>query len=588
MSRPARSAALSAERSAPSGGRPGGLSVSTLVIGSALGAVLAAAGLYTASKTTSADQGSIPAALVGFALLSVLARRGPRPSPHDANIIQTIASTAAMTAVTGGVAGPITALMLDGRAPSLVAIAAWCTAIGLAGCLLAIPLRVAFIERGALPWPSAVATAEVIAAVHAGARSAAGQLRVLAAGASIGGAVTGVRDLAGWIPSMTLLPSVGALSAGAIGLGIDWSPLLLGTGALMGARGAITMLCGAALAWVAIAPELVARGIVASPDYPALVSWLLWPGVGLMVGGMLAGLASGWRTLGAGLRDLAQAKPAGLAAVGAGTPRATWIAIVGVCAGVVIAGHAIFGIHPVLAVLALALAAPMCAAAARTTGETDNTPAGALGGLGQVAIGALSSGGVASPLAGGAILNGTAMQSSVLLGNWKTGAVLGTAPRPQLIASFAGVAVGAVATTVAFELIRRTYGFGTEAMPVPSARSWRATAEVLQSGLDALPAHTATAAGIAILVGLALGIAGRSPRGSALPSPFALGMPFIIPPDISITMALGAIALWLLERRWRAWSTDHATTLASGAIAGEAIVGLAIAALRIAGVLAFQ
>jgi uncharacterized oligopeptide transporter (OPT) family protein len=560
-----------------------GLSLATLAIGGALGAVLAAAGLFTASKTAGADQGSIPAALAGFAILSVVARRGPRPSSHDANVIQTMASTAAMMAVTGGVAGPITALALDGRAPSLVAIAAWCTAIGLAGCVLAIPLRAAFIERGALPWPSAVATAEVIAAVHAGARSAAGPLRVLAAGALIGGAVACARDLAGWIPSMTMLPAPGALSASAIGLGIDWSPLLLGTGALIGARGAITMLCGAALAWLAIAPLLVARGIVASPDYPALVAWLLWPGVGLMVGGMLAGLVSGWRALGAGLRDLGTSAGA--------TPRATWLAIAGVCVAVVVAGHAVFGIHPALAVLALALAAPMCAAAARTTGETDNTPAGALGGLGQVAIGALSTGGVASPLAGGAILNGTAMQSSVLLGNWKTGALLGTPPRPQLIASLAGVAVGAVATTAAFELIRRTYGFGNEAMPAPSARSWRATAEILQSGLDALPAHAASAAGIAIVVGLVLGVAARSSRLSArlpaLPSPFALGMPFIIPPDVSITIALGAIALWLVERRWRAQSAAHATALAAGAIAGEAIIGLAIAALRIAGVVAF-
>jgi uncharacterized oligopeptide transporter (OPT) family protein len=237
-----------------------GLSFATLAIGGALGALLAAAGLYTVNKTSGADQGSIPAALVGVAILSVVARRGPRPSAHDANIIQTIASTAAMTAVTGGVAGPITALVLDGRAPSLAAIAAWCIAIGLAGCALAIPLRAAFIERSGLPWPSAVATAEVIAAVHAGARSAAGPLRVLVAGALLAGAVTGARDLAGWIPSMTMLPSPGALSASAIGLGIDWSPLLLGTGALIGARGAVAMLCGAALAWLAIAPPLVARG----------------------------------------------------------------------------------------------------------------------------------------------------------------------------------------------------------------------------------------------------------------------------------------------------------------------------------------
>jgi uncharacterized oligopeptide transporter (OPT) family protein len=573
-----------------------GLSIRTLAIGSVLGAVLAAAGLYTASKTTGADQGSIPAALVGFALLSALARGGLRPSAHEGNIIQTIASTAAMTAITGGVSGPITALVLAGPAPSLVAIAAWCAAIGAAGCLLAIPLRAAFIVNGALPFPSAVATAEVIAAVYSGARSAAGQLRTLATAALVAGALTGVRDVAGWIPGMIALPSPSAIPADAIGLGIDASPLLLGTGFLLGARNAITMLAGAAVAWLVIAPQLVARGIITSPEYPLLVTWLLWPGVGLMVGGMLAGLVSGWRMLGTGLRDLRDLGDLGSrgnlgdldASSRSGTSRTTWIAITCVCVAVVLAGRFMFGIHPALAVLALVLSAPLCAAAARTTGETDNTPAGALGGLGQVAIGALTARGIASPLAGGAIVNGTAMQSSVLLGNWKTGAILGTAPRPQLLASFVGVGVGAIATTFAFELIRRTYGFGNEAMPVPIARSWRATAEVLQHGLGALPAHAAVAAGIAIALGLALGIAGRSPRLASLPSPFALGMPFIIPPDISITIAIGALALALVERRWRAFCTDHATTLASGAIAGEAIAGLVIAGLRIAGVLAFM
>jgi uncharacterized oligopeptide transporter (OPT) family protein len=180
------------------------------------------------------------------------------------------------------------------------------------------------------------------------------------------------------------------------------------------------------------------------------------------------------------------------------------------------------------------------------------------------------------------------MQSSVLLGNWKTGAALGTAPRPQLIASLVGVAVGAVTTTVAFELIRRTSGFGTEAMPAPNARSWRATALLVQDGLAALPAHAVSATAIAVALGLALGLAARARRTRWLPSPFALGMPFVIPPDISLTIVLGAIALWLGER-WRRGRPDGcATTLASGAIAGEAIVGLVIAGLRIAGVLSFD
>src|SRR5262245_29847452 len=102
---------LAAHRLAGSSMTGAGLSPRTLAIGCAFGAVLAAAGLYTVSKTSSADQGSIPAALLGYAILSTLARSGPRPSPDEGNLIQTIASTAAMTAITGGVSGPITALV---------------------------------------------------------------------------------------------------------------------------------------------------------------------------------------------------------------------------------------------------------------------------------------------------------------------------------------------------------------------------------------------------------------------------------------------------------------------------------------------
>ena len=541
-----------------------GPSLRAIAVGAGLGAVLAATAMYSGSKTSVVDAGNVPAALLGFAIFAASRKK---PTADEGNLVQTVASSAANMAVTGGFLGPIAAFALSGHPLAIVPATAWGAAIGALGCLLAVPLRTPFVVASALPFPSARAVATVIDAVYA-RRATGGRLRVLAAGGLAAAAIAATRDQLGWIPEVTVLPvAIAAAAEPAIAFGIGWSPLLIGVGGMLGVRMALALVIGAVAAWLVLAPLVVDAHVVAEPSYVALLGWLLWPGIGLMIGGTFAALIASWRTLRAGLRELDDVRPG----------RRFMIALALAALAVIGLGELALGVPPAISALALAASAVLTAAAARATGETDNTPAGALGGLGQIAVGAIAPGGVAAPLGAGGVIQGTAMHSSAMLGNWRTGLVLGTEPRAQLVAQLIGVAVGAVASGAVFELIRRGYGLASEAMPSPVARSWAATAEVVQHGVAAMPDHAPLAAVIGAATGVALVVASR--RWPQVPSPVAIGMAFLLPPYLSLTMAIGAVGFAIVGRARPAWHATHAATLASGLIAGESLVGLIGAAL---------
>lgn len=547
------------------------ISVRAVVVGALLGIVFAGAGTYAGHKTSIVDGGNIPAAILAFGILSVVLRR--RPSVHDGNIVQTVSSSAAMMALTGGTIGPIAALSLSGRTPPIGLVLVWGIAVGVVGCLLAIPLRSAFITHGTLPFPSGAATAEVLTTIYTGTRSAARHVRLLAIGGGVALVLAFARSLFGWIPEMWVVPvTIGAVPAGAIYLGIGWSPLLAALGFLAGPRAALSLVIGAVLAWIVIGPQLTAAGIT-TPDYIGQVNWMLWVGTGLMFGGSVGGIANGLRNIRAGLRDISSGE-------GFRMTRGHVLQLAIASGAVIVFGTIAFEVHPLIPAFGLVLSAVLCAAAARAMGETDATPAGPLGGFAQVVIGAAAPGGIDAPLTGGGVVNGTLMHSAMMLQNWKTGAMVKTPPGAQLLAQLVGVVVGVFACTAAFVLITTAYGLGTAAMPAPAAMSWKATADVVSQGISAMPAYAPLAAVFALVVGIVLSV---KRVATYAPSPVAMGMAFILPPYISFTMALGGFACWLVARRSKALANESGVALASGLIAGEAIAGLIIAVLIVLG-----
>ena len=72
--------------------------------------------------------------------------------------------------------------------------------------------------------------------------------------------------------------------------------LMVGFGAIIGLRAGLSLLLGALLAWLGLAPWVLAQGWAKSgpPDldwFAPLVEWLLWPGVTLMTVSSLASFA---------------------------------------------------------------------------------------------------------------------------------------------------------------------------------------------------------------------------------------------------------------------------------------------------------
>lgn len=548
------------------------LSARAVLLGLVLGVPIAAGNVYAGLKLGVVDAGGTAIILIAFALFGAGRRRF---SPRETVVSQVSGSSAASMALTAGLVGPIPALAMSGRTVAPVAVVLWGCALAVLGSLLAIPFRRTFIEVKKLAFPSARAAGEVITKLFAGAeaRERAAVWILVGTGAAAA-AFTALRDQLQWIPAAWFLPlAIGGVPAAALLIGVNASPLVVGVGVLVGARVGLSMLAGAAIAWMVIAPQLVARG-VAGASYPELVSWTLWPGAALMVAASLAGLLFS-------ARDVLRAWRAAPAAGEATQP---WVrpALAASALAVVVLGWLGFAVHPLHGLLAVALGAAFSLAGMQATGETDNTPSGPLGGLTQVVVGALPPGGVGTPLHAGGVVNGAVTHSSQMVAAWKTGELVGSQPRRLLVAQLAGVATGAVAAAIAFWLIQRAYGIGTESMPSPAALSWKATADAVAGGTDSMPAGAPLAALVGALAGVLLTIGERSEKlRRFLPSAVALGIGFIVPAMVAFTLALSAIAFALIARRAARWQ-ESAPPFASGLILGEATAGVVIAAIAVA------
>ncbi|HEY0713874.1 MAG TPA: OPT/YSL family transporter, partial [Polyangia bacterium] len=230
-----------------------------LLVGSGIGALLAAGNVYAGLKTGYIDGGSITAALLGSLLLGAWARRPAHPL--DVNLTQTVAASAAVMSFAAGVGAPMPALEMLGHPLSAAAILVWGLALAVLGIAVACALRGRLIVTEALPFPSGQATAEVIAAISN--KRGDSRLRSLGAAAAVAALATYLRDGGpGWIPgSWSPQLTLFGLAAAALTWGISASPLLVSTGVLVGQRAAISMAVGAVLAWAALAPAAVSSGL---------------------------------------------------------------------------------------------------------------------------------------------------------------------------------------------------------------------------------------------------------------------------------------------------------------------------------------
>ncbi|MBZ4415415.1 OPT/YSL family transporter [Myxococcus sp. RHSTA-1-4] len=563
---------------APLAEAPRELTARALGVGLLIGGMLAVTNVYMGLKTGWWESGSVTAAVLGFSALAAVSRR--RGSPYtrlENNITQSAASSVGAMPAAAGLLGALPALAMLGVSVPGWGVAAWSVALGALGVLAAYLLRRRLVAEEALPFPTGIATAELITAMHAPSqperRTGRGWLLAGVSGVSV--AVTALRDGFKWLPGMTALPgTLGGVPAATLTWGIGWSPMLLAIGMMTGLRLGLSMLAGAVVAYGVLAPWLMGSGVLKGTGYESdLSGWLTWPGVGLLVGSALASLLAQARDFLKAARDVG--------AMGRGEVLPRWALGAGLAACVlaVVLGGALFGLSVPYMLLALVLVLPLCAVCARGAGQADVSPVTQMGQITQVIFGALLPGAMGPNVAAGAVVSGAAAQTGVSMWSLKAGHLLGATPRRQLAAQLVGVLAGSVVGVPAYLFLSKAYGLGSEALPAPFARQFRAVAEVAVRGFDGLPPHAALAAGIAAGVGALLTLASRGRTARWLPLPVALGIGFILPAFYAVSICLGAVAVAVARRKWPEATDRNVPTMGAGAIAGESLTGVLIAAL---------
>lgn len=557
------------------------LTAAAVVLGVILGALMTAAFIYIALKLGFSMPGSTVAAILGFAVLRGLLRR---ESIIENNLNQTVAS--GVNNASAGVAFTLPALFILGAAdPTLQNFNPWSAMLAaiagsFLGIVVIIPLRKQMIEFDRLRFPSGIAVASLLRSPGAGIR----QAKLLAAGFGIA-TLAHVPAYYGWIPSqLTLGTWVGLPQWLPISLGISFASI--GAGLLAG-KGGLPFVFGGMLAWWVLSPLAMTQGWIPSAESLGVVSetdWEAWAtgvlysqmlrplGIGILVGGALAGVLVSLPALRAAIRGLVQAAatPGTLQEM---SPKTLYFGIAG---SFVILFMAAILADPDMGLLRAAVTAVVgCVwlalaglVVAQATGMTDISPISGMSLIGVTLMFFLSGGNVATSIILGVAVSIGIGQCADMMSDLKSGHLIGATPRIQQIAQFSFAWLGVPVAIGVLFLIWNGPGFGPDNpdLSAPQGAALAAVIDGLRAGDTPVDKYVA-----GLGIGLAMGIFPLS--GMAVLVGLAMYLPFYI----TLTYGVGCFTSMALERyRGQLWMAKTIVPLAAGFIIGEALVNLTL------------
>ena len=547
------------------------------------------------------------------------------------NCLQSTAG-AAGSMTSGGLVNAIPALMMLSAASIPADFATrclwlipWVMIICAMGVFLAVPTKRQMINIEGLRFPTGTAAAATLRALHEKGGEAARQARALTFAALLGGVITWFRDagdlgfmkvqeIAGaskWAPIQSWfwpeklpwlkLPRLETvwgtswiklghykgqpLGLNQVTMSLEGSLLFIAAGAIMGFRQAWSLMLGAFVNYVVLAPYFLRAGVIEAPSFRKISAWSLWIGVPMMVTSGLLLFFMNWKAVARAFSTLTsflgQKRDSEDPMERIEVPGSWFIGgylMLGLAA--IWLGHLLFHIQYWMGAIAVLATFFLVVVSARATGETDITPVGPLSKITQLTFGALAPGNIPTNLMTANITAGATSAAGELLQDLKSGYLLGARPRQQFIAQLAGVFAGAlIVVPVYFILIPSTDLLGGEKWPAPAALVWRGVAELLAKGVGALP----PSARIGLVIGATIGIIiplleMKFPKHKKfIPSATGLGLAFTINGFNSISMFIGAcIALWLSNSRPKLHE-QYTIPVSSGLIAGESLMGVVIA-----------
>ena len=567
------------------------LTVAAVLLGIVQGVILNIAFVYIALKLGFSLGGSAIAAILGYALLRGVLRKG---TIVENNINQTIASGINSGGV--GVVFVLPALfLLNANMQDSLTLPLWSLLLaGIGGAILGvvviIPLRKQLIELERLRFPTGVAVATII---HSGA-AGIDKAKLLGIGFLISVAWKLVITL-GWLDSPGLLEgeelnlSFGLLPA-YMAPALYLSLMNFAAGLLSG-RAGLPFFFGGILAWWVISPASVFAGWTplemngqALADF--IYAGMLRPlGIGILIGAAFMELIVNFPAVKSAFVSLASvtrnAKNHGmidrdemplwvLLAGGGGAIvfffLATWSSSdVSLTAAMLVA---------VLSTLWLGLAGLIVT---QCTGLTDISP---ISGIALVSVTMLMialNGNLAATLIVTLAVAVGIGQSADMMQDLKTGFMVGSRQLVQQLVQFSVSWIGVI---IAFGVLYVLWGsgpggqngFGPDtALPAPQATALTSIIEAVQS--NTVPTDKFVLGGI---VGMLLGAAPIAGLG------ILMGLAMYLPFSITFGYGLGCLTQMIIhKRKGEAFTENKIVPLAAGLIIGEALMGVGYAIYQI-------
>ncbi|MEW5702129.1 MAG: OPT family oligopeptide transporter [Candidatus Zixiibacteriota bacterium] len=570
-----------------------------VIMGWVLGGILSLTNIYIGLKAGWAFGVAITACILSYAIWTTFHKIGlarTQMTILENNCMQSTASAAGYS--TGGtlISAFAAYILINNETLPFSLMLAWVFFVAVLGVTMAVPMKRQMINVEQLRFPSGIAAAETLRALHAKGEKgmrAARALGIAGLLAMVSAFLTdGLRLITSRLEFLQLSTLVDRFSAATLGrawmgrtVTFAWDPIFIAAGMFVGMRVAASMFIGSVLGWMIFVPLVQAYVPEASglTGFRSLVQWTLWGGTACMVTSGILSVFFQWKSAVRafkGLGDMLLRRGGGtrdkLDAVE--TP-GSWFLIGQVIALIALAilGHITFDMPYWQSAIAVILSFALALVACRVTGETDTTPVGAMGKITQLTFGALSPGNINVNLMAANITAGAATSSADLLTDLKSGYLLGAHPRKQFIAQFAGIFVGTLVTVAAFRiLVPDASVLGTDQFPAPAAQTWRGVAEAMSKGLSTMHPVKIWAIVIGGLVGIILPTLSRlfPKKQKWIPSAAGVGLAWVFQWFYGLLFLIGALIGYGWQKRNAKHCEEYLFPVASGIVAGGALMGV--------------
>jgi putative OPT family oligopeptide transporter len=568
-----------------------------VLMGSVLGGVLSLTNLYIGLKSGWGIGVAITACILSYAIWTTFVKIGLVKTPMtilENNCMQSTASSAGYS--TGGtlVSAFAAFILLNGYPLPVGLTLAWVFFLAILGVTMAVPMKKQMINIEQLRFPSGVAAAETLRALHSHGQKGLRAAKAL----GISGLIAAADNF--WHDGFAMITKLAPFSSDALiakfntavfgptwvgrTVMFSWEPIFIAAGAITGMRVCISMLIGGTLCWGVFVPVMQHAGIITGSGFRDIVQWTLWLGTSCMVSSGILSVLVQWRTAARAFKGLGKVfsrRPAIVDEVDAIETPMSWFAggqIISLIALAYLA-HESFQMPYWQSALAVVLSFALALVACRVTGETDTTPIGAMGKVTQLTFGALNPGNISVNLMSANITAGAAGSAADLLTDLKSGYLLGAHPRKQFIAQFAGIFIGTVMSVFAFSLIvNKPEVIGSDQFPAPAAQTWAAVAKALSNGLEALAPTKVWC----IVIGGGLGIIFSilpvifPKQQKYLPSASAFGLAWVFQWYYGLLFFIGAVLAYGFQKKSPANAEEYTYPIASGVMAGGALMGVAL------------